>query len=402
MNEKPYTVSELNFYIKNLIDSDKILSKVFVTAEISNFKASPTGHFYFTLKDKFSEISCVMFKNYHYRLKFLPENGLKVNIFGKVAVYQPKGTYQILVEEISPAGLGELHLKIEQLKKKLAGEGLFSEVHKKNIPAGPRKIGVVTSLQGSVIHDIVNTLNKRNDSVGIIISPAVVQGSLAEASIAEAIERLNRYKEVDLIIVARGGGSFEDLMPFNSEKVARAIFNSNIPVISAVGHETDFTISDMAADLRALTPTYAAQACVKSKEELEGEVRTILKRLELILKGRLDKEKIRLSEIIKRIKKRSPGITFSENQQRLDSAVENLFCKIKNILNNNYNKLNYLKKHLNALSPYGILKRGYSITWKLPEREIVKSSGLLKESDLIQTQFFAGSTTSEVVGKEEV
>ena len=258
---EPLTVKQLNLYIKGLIDRDDFLNNVYVKGEISNFKRHYTGHLYFTLKDKDSLIKCVCFKSYTGNIKFEPEDGMQVLIFGQVAAYERDGVYQIYVEGMEQDGLGALYTEFERLKEKLSQKGMFDEAHKKPLPMLPREIGVITSKTGAVIRDIINVTTRRLPNVHIKLYPAAVQGEGAAQTICEGIEYFNNKKNVDVIIVARGGGSIEDLWPFNEEITANAVFNSEIPIISAVGHETDFTICDFVADLRAPTPSAARRAC---------------------------------------------------------------------------------------------------------------------------------------------
>lgn len=272
MKIEPISVTELNKYVKNQIAQDEFLNNVLVKGEISNFKHHYTGHLYFTLKDENSLIKCVMFKTYAENLKFEPTDGMKVLIFGTVSVFERDGVYQIYCKSIDEDGLGDLYLAYEQLKDKLSKKGLFDELHKKKIPFMPKIIGVLTSNTGAVIRDIINVSTRRNPNVYIRLLPVPVQGLNAASKIADGIRIMNEEELADVIILARGGGSLEDLWPFNEEIVARAIFESEIPVISAVGHETDFTIADFVADLRAPTPSAAAELAVTDVSELEYSI----------------------------------------------------------------------------------------------------------------------------------
>ena len=280
----PMTVCELNNYIKDVIDNDFMLNNVYIKGEISNFKNHYSGHMYFTLKDEKSLIKCVMFKSYTSNLDFMPKDGMNVVVLGTVAVFERDGIYQIYVKGMEVDGMGALYTAYEQLKEKLEKEGLFDEKYKKKIPMLPTSIGVVTSKTGAVIRDIINVTTRRYPKVNIKLFPAAVQGKGASSTIVKAIQYFNREKNVDLIIVARGGGSLEDLWPFNEEETARAIFASEIPVISAVGHETDFTIADFVADLRAPTPSAAGELAVPSLDEVIWKIQSTRRRLALALK----------------------------------------------------------------------------------------------------------------------
>ena len=272
----PLSVRELNLYVKDLVDRDDFLNNVYVKGEISNFKRHYTGHLYFTLKDKDSLIKCVMFKSYTSNIKFEPQDGMQVVILGQVAVYERDGVYQIYVKGMEQEGLGALYEAYEKLKAKLEAQGLFDESHKKEIPLLPKAIGVVTSKTGAVIKDIINVTTRRFPNVVIKLYPSAVQGVGAAETIVEGIKYFNKAKNVDTIIIARGGGSLEDLWPFNEEITAHAIYESEIPIISAVGHETDFTIADFVADLRAPTPSAAGELAVPDLEELKWKIQNII------------------------------------------------------------------------------------------------------------------------------
>ena len=272
MEYNAITVSDLNLYIKNKIDADEYLNNVLVKGEISNFKHHYTGHMYFTLKDEKSLIKCIMFKGYTTNLNFIPKDGMKVLLLGSISVFERDGVYQIYVKAMQEDGIGNLYREYEKLKQKLENEGLFSKEHKKQIPCMPKTIGVLTSNTGAVIRDIINVSTRRNPNVRILLYPVPVQGEGAAIKIAEAIKFMNNKQLADVLIVARGGGSLEDLWPFNEEILARAIYESKIPIISAVGHETDFTISDFVADLRAPTPSAAAELAVPNIEDIKENI----------------------------------------------------------------------------------------------------------------------------------
>ncbi|MCL1924317.1 MAG: exodeoxyribonuclease VII large subunit, partial [Defluviitaleaceae bacterium] len=284
--KKILSVTQVNKYIKNILELDVILSGVFVQGELSNFKSSG-GHFYFTLKDENSSLSCVMFKYNASNLKFTPENGLEVMLFGNVSIYEKTGSMQIYVELMEPYGIGALNLSIEQLKKKLLEKGILNENHKKPIPETITNVALITSPTGAVVHDMIKITKARNNNINLIIIPAIVQGNDAEASIINAIEMTNQYNKIDVIILARGGGSTEDLMPFNTEGVAMAIYYSAIPLISAIGHETDFTISDLVADLRASTPSNAIELCIKESINDLAYIRDLLNTIQYIAQNKI-------------------------------------------------------------------------------------------------------------------
>ena len=298
MKYEAISVSELNKYIKEKIANDEILNNVLIKGEISNFKNHYTGHLYFTLKDDSSLIKCIMFKTYTSNLKFTPKDGMKVMVFGTVSVFERDGVYQIYCKAMQEEGMGSLYTAYEELKQKLEKEGLFSMQYKKNIPFMPRIVGVLTSQTGSVIRDIINVSTRRNPNVYIRLLPVPVQGEGAGVKIAEAIQTMNEQNLADVIILARGGGSLEDLWPFNEEVVARAIFASNLPVISAVGHETDFTIADFVADLRAPTPSAAAELAVADVVELQSKLLNYQNRLKLSLKKKVEFMRLKYEKCI--------------------------------------------------------------------------------------------------------
>jgi len=365
-----YTVSQLTSSIKIVLEDS--FRNIWIEGEISNFKAV-AGHFYFTLKDDKSELKCVFFKSSNEKIKFEIKDGMQVLCCGKISIYEQRGVYQLYVARMEPKGAGELQLAFEQLKEKLFKEGLFDEAHKKPIPLLPEKIGVVTSITGAAIRDILHVLNKRFSNVEVIINPVKVQGDGAKEEIASAIEEFNRLGNVDVMIVGRGGGSLEDLWAFNEEIVARAIYNSKIPVISAVGHEIDWTISDFAADMRAPTPSVAAEIVIAKKSELAD----------------------RLDEIEKKITGFPIGIV-KEYEQRLDEIEVGVALRFRHYIELKEENFKLLSEKLGILSPIGILDRGYSISFKLPDRKIIKNSRDIKDGDLIETRVSKGSFISKV------
>jgi exodeoxyribonuclease VII large subunit len=365
-----YTVSQLTSSIKIVLEDS--FRSIWIEGEISNFKAS-AGHFYFTLKDDKSELKCVFFKSSNEKIKFELKDGMQVLCRGRISIYEQRGVYQLYVAGMEPKGVGALQLAFEQLKEKLFKEGLFDEAHKKPIPLIPERIGVVTSITGAAIRDILHVLNKRFSNVEVIINPVRVQGDGAKEDIASAIEEFNRLGNVDVMIVGRGGGSLEDLWAFNEEIVARAIYNSKIPVISAVGHEIDWTISDFTADKRAPTPSVAAEIVIAQKNELAD----------------------RLDEIEKKITD-FPMDMVREYEQRLDEIEEGMVLRFEHYIELKNENFKLLSEKLGILSPVGILDRGYSISFKLPSRKIIKSNKDIKQGDLIETRISKGNFISKV------
>ncbi len=389
------TVTDLNKYIKDKIDNDENLNSVLVKGEISNFKNHYTGHLYFTLKDENSLIKCIMFKSSAVNLKFMPKDGMKVIIYGTVSVFERDGVYQIYCKMMQEDGMGSLHIAFEELKSKLGAEGLFSEDHKKKIPIMPKCIGVLTSNTGSVIRDIINVSTRRNPNVYIKLLPVPVQGEGAAVKIAEAIKIMNEKKLADVIIVARGGGALEDLWPFNEEIVARAIYQSELPIISAVGHETDFTIADFVADLRAPTPSAAAELAVPNISDVLLKLKSYNNRYRLALKKKVDFMKLSYEKCMNRRAFREPLQTINERYILLDKNVKSIQNEIMSIYKDKKSKaINTIQK-LDALSPLKTLTRGYSITEM--NGKVVKSVKELKENDEINIRFKDGVTKAKIV-----
>jgi len=378
------SVSEINKYIKELISRDLILSNVWVRGEISNYKSHYSGHMYFTLKDENCLIKCVMFKSRNEYLKFVPENGMKVIVKGYVSVFERDGQYQLYAEEMQPDGIGDLHMAFEQLKKRLELEGLFDKKYKKPIPYLPKSIGVVTSSTGSVIRDIINIVSRRFSNVELKLFPVAVQGESAPAQIAHGIKKLNELGCVDVIIVARGGGSLEELWAFNEEIVARSIFESKIPVISAVGHETDFTIADFVADLRAPTPSAAAELVVPERQSLERKIIDLEARLRHSILRNLNLKKIQLQNIQNSAAFRQPYDRIYQERMNLDILNKNLIKSIGTRMDRERSNLSLLIGKLNALSPLAILSRGYTIARNKSNDLIVKSISDVTCGDMLE------------------
>ena len=394
MKYNAVTVTQLNKYLKDKFDEDENLGAILVKGEISNFKNHYTGHLYFTLKDENSLIKCIMFKSYAERLAFKPKDGMKVMVFGSVSVFERDGVYQIYAKTMMEDGMGDLHEQFEKLKAKLEKEGLFDELHKKPIPLYPKVVGVLTSQTGAVIRDIINVSTRRNPNVYIRLLPVPVQGPGAAEQIAEKIKIMNEKKLADVLIIGRGGGSLEDLWPFNEEIVARAIYESELPVISAVGHETDFTIADFVADLRAPTPSAAAELAVPDVYELKQKINNYQNRCRISLKKQVELMRLRYEKCMK-----SRVFTEPLRKQRdlnvlLDSYVQRLETKIKNIQKNNYTSYIELVTKLDTLSPLKTLTRGYSLTEK--DGKIIKNATELKSKDKVRLVFFNGEKNAEI------
>jgi exodeoxyribonuclease VII large subunit len=394
MQAKIYTVSKITRDIKNLLEQS--FPTIWVEGEISNYTLHSSGHRYFSLKDQNAQIRSVLFRWEGKRLVFEPQDGMKVYALGNLTVYEKSGQYQLNVIRLHPVGIGELELAFQQLKEKLYNEGLFDESHKKPIPAYPETIGVVTSPTGAAIRDIIKIIHRRDPGVKIILNPVRVQGEGAADEIARAIKDFNQYKKVDLLIVGRGGGSLEDLWAFNGEIVARAIYDSKIPVISAVGHEVDFTIADFVADLRAPTPSAAAELAVKNRIEVLKEVKNLFKTLISTQRFILDDYKFRII-----MAKESYGFKkaidlIAQKAQRSDELLKNLIKEIKKYFDSKKKSLSLVLGRLNALSPLAVLERGYSLTRKLPGLQIIRDAGSLKLKDEIEVRFFKGKIEAEV------
>ena len=389
------TVSDLNLYIKDKIANDEALNAVVVKGEISNFKAHYTGHFYFTLKDDKSLIKCVMFKSYAERVNFKPKDGMKVIVFGGVSVFERDGIYQIYVKAMQEQGIGDLYAKFEKLKQDLEKEGLFDEKHKKKIPMMPKVIGVLSSQTGSVIKDIINVSTRRNPNCYIRLLPVPVQGPGAAKEIAKGIKTMNDNNLADVIILARGGGSLEDLWPFNEEIVARAIFESNIPIISAVGHETDFTISDFVSDLRAPTPSAAAELANPDVFELQNRINSLKERARISLKKKVEVLNLKLNKLTNSRVFTNPMQNIENNYLRVDKYIKSLENSIK--LKQKEAEKSFIEQitKLDALSPLKTLTRGYSIIEK--ENKLIKSSKELTSGDEVQIRLIDGEKKAKIL-----
>lgn len=395
MEYNPITVTDLNKYIKNKIDGDEMLNNVLVKGEISNFKNHYTGHMYFTLKDENSLIKCVMFKSYTTHLSFMPKDGMKVMVLGSVAVFERDGIYQIYAKAMKEDGLGSLYTAYEELKKKLEQEGLFAESHKKKIPFMPKTIGVLTSNTGAVIRDIINVSTRRNPGVHIRLYPVPVQGPGAAEKIAEGIKFMNENKLADVLIIGRGGGSLEDLWPFNEEIVARAIYDSELPIISAVGHETDFTIADFVADLRAPTPSAAAELAVANIDDVRETLKLYNNRYKVALKKKIELMRLSYEKCMARPAYKNPTQKINEQYMVIDMKVKalqnSMMLKLKEA------KTSFVKEtaKLDSLSPLKTLTRGYSIVTE-QDGKIIKSVNDLNSGEKVNLRLSDGQKTATI------
>ncbi len=445
MSQKTYTVSQLTYMIRDRIDEDPRLQDIWIQGEISNFTHHRRGHMYFTLKDAFSKVRAVMFARHNRTLSFQPEEGMNVLARGYVSVYERDGQYQLYVLDMQPDGLGSLFLAFEQLKKRLEAEGLFAPERKKPLPPFPRVIGVITSLSGAAVRDILTTIQRRYPVVRVIIAPVEVQGSRAASSIVQAIQMMNQQQEADVLIVGRGGGSIEELWAFNEEVVARAIAASKIPVISAVGHETDVTIADFAADVRAATPTAAAELAVPLYSELVERIDQLTARLKRAIRGRLQQEAIRLQRISQYSLFRRPESLVQRQEQRLDHLLDRLRFSLQtrlnaavsflqdlqhrlvsvdpgHRLNQETERLRLLRyrldkgmqgiyqrkshqfsstlRHLDALSPLKVMQRGYALV-RSEAGDLIFSTDQVALGDLLQVQLRDGILDCQVYRMED-
>ena len=410
------SISDLTRYIKAKFDTDVHLNRIYLKGEISNFKHHTRGHMYFTLKDEFSRINAVMFASSANGLSFEPEDGMKVLVEGRITVYEASGNYQIYVTDMQVDGLGSLYIEFEKLKKKLNDEGLFDVKYKKNIPRFPKKIGIITAPTGAAIRDILSTIKRRYPICETILFPALVQGSGAKESIVDQIKRTQDF-DLDLIICGRGGGSIEDLWAFNEEIVARAIFASKIPIISAVGHEPDFTIADYVADLRAPTPTGAAEMAVPNMNDINNYLNQIKIRSNESINNIIKHNKVRLQNIKESYILKNPMSMYEVKEQKLDNYIDNLnrfielvieknkarFRNVKEnyilknpsvLLEENKNKINLIIRSLELLNPLSILDKGYSIVSM--NKKVIKDISEIKKGDKLEVKFSKGNMEAVV------
>ena len=383
-----YSVSELNLYIKQMFDSDRTMRAVSVKGEISNFTYHRSGHLYFTLKDAEGQIKAVMFRSSAARLKFIPENGMKVLIRGSVSVYQRDGTYQLYVNSMEPDGIGALYLAYEQLKERLFNEGLFDQINKKDIPHYPETVGVITSATGAAIRDIINVTGRRYPLAKIILYPSLVQGDGAEKNLIEALDYFEKSHLADVIIIGRGGGSIEDLWAFNSEALARKIYAAKTPIISAVGHETDFTICDFVADLRAPTPSAAAEIAVPDIREVALRIDSIADGLISNLNHFVIHKRERLSHVCESRALKFPFELFEKKKEDLTGVKKELSDTLRSTLKDKRNELMLFGEKIGALNPMSVLMRGFSLAEK--DSRVIKSADEIKVGDKINITFSKG------------
>lgn len=386
---KVYSVSELNNYVKGILDSNENLKYIFVEGEISNYKAHYSGHLYMTVKDEISAVKAVMFAGNASKLRFRPENGMKILAFGTVSLFPRDGSYQLYISDMQPDGIGALSIAFEQLKKKLQAEGLFAPEHKKPIPLFPERVGVITSSTGAAIQDIFNVLKRRYPVAQVVVRSAQVQGEGAAQDIARAINEFNDMKAADVLIVGRGGGSIEDLWAFNEEILARAVYASDIPVISAVGHETDYTICDFVADMRAPTPSAAAELAVPDMQELKSDLISYRQYLYNLARRRIDTEKNKLRTIEKSGALRDPITKINDNRRNLLYLSDRMTDLAKKSVDGNKIRFSELAGKLDALSPLKVISRGYALVSS--DEGIVKSTADIKCGDDLQIDLSDGS-----------
>lgn len=390
------SVSQLNRYIKMNFDADENLANIFISGEISNFTNHyRTGHLYFTLKDDSAAVRAVMFNSSAKRLKFMPEDGMKVIARGRVSVYEASGQYQLYVDDMQPDGVGALNLAYEQLKEKLQKEGLFSEHHKKPLPPYPEKVGVITSPTGAAVRDIINVLGRRFPYAEIVFCPVLVQGDGAHLQLTDAVNMFNSERAADVIIIGRGGGSIEDLWEFNDEGLARAVYNSEIPVISAVGHETDFTICDFVADMRAPTPSAAAELVVPDANELQYALSALKNRMFLNVSSGIADRRSRLEYLTSKGALKSPDEMLSNRSQRLDTAFSKMLSSYENRIGGKKVEFISAATALSKLDPMSVLMRGFAFVSDKSGKNVYSSQALAK-GDKINVRFHDGSAVCEV------
>ena len=393
MNDKYINITDLNNYIKSRIDSDGFLNKVYLKGEISNFKNHTRGHLYFTLKDDYSRLSAVMFYNNATTLNFKPEDGMNVLVEGRISSYPAQGTYQIYVEKMEMDGLGNLYIKYEKLKKKLSEAGLFDETHKKPITKYPKKIGIITASTGAAVRDIISTIKRRYPICETILFPTLVQGDGAKENIVRQIKKANEF-DLDVIICGRGGGSIEDLWAFNEECVAYAIYESKIPIISAVGHEPDFTIADYVADLRAPTPTGAAEMAVPTVMEINNRLNQYVLRLNKNIKNTVNNNFIRLRNLKNSYVLKNPLGLYEIKEQKLDNYIDILNNIINRTIKDKNHRYEMLVNTLKLVNPLNILEKGYSIVKH--ENKLINDVTNIKEKDEITIKLYKGEIKAEV------
>ena len=388
-------------YIRRLFERDNLLGRVRVWGELSNFRRHHSGHCYFTLKDAGASLRCVMFRSKAVGLKFVPRDGLRVRLAGNVSVYERDGNYQLYVESMLPDGLGDLSAAFAKLREKLLAEGLFDESRKQPIPVMPKAIGVVTSPTGAALRDIVTVARRRHGGIPIILVPAQVQGEEAPEQIVRGIELLDRLDRVDVIVIGRGGGSIEELWAFNDERVVRAVAAAVTPIVSAVGHQTDFTLSDFAADLRAATPSQAAELVVPDRSELLRRLSSARRRLNQALRHRLIERRLRLERCLQSSLFRRPQELLRDRSQLLDQLSERLTHALKTALDERQQRLRIANEKLNLLNPWGVLQRGYSVV-RRPDGAVISSAEAVETGESLDVWLHRGKLAVTVTRAERV
>ncbi len=399
MNRPIFSVAQVNNYVKSLMDRDPILQNLWIRGEISNYKLHSSGHMYFTLKDAQSRIRCVFFKYYNDDLDFLPSEGMGVIIKGNISLYTKDGQYQFYVEHMEKDGIGELHKALEALKIKLSEHGLFNEEHKKKLPPFPKKIAVITSHTGAAVHDIIKVITKRNPSVDILIIPVAVQGESAKDQISAAIDYANTRDDIEILIIGRGGGSIEELWAFNEEKVAWSIFRSTIPVISAVGHETDFTISDLVADVRAATPSAAGEIAVPEISTISSTLDRLTTGLHNSITNYLKDQFNRVHSLSNSYILKYPERLFTTEEQRLDYNIERITAYITSIIKEKSDKFLGLVSYLEVLNPLSVMMRGFCILTDESSNKIIRSIHHLYEDMPARIRLVDGVATCRITSK---
>ncbi|MCY6370313.1 exodeoxyribonuclease VII large subunit [Clostridium ganghwense] len=401
MHIKTLTVSQLNSYIKKVLDNDFILRNACIKGEISNLKLHSSGHMYFSLKDEYGKINCIMFRSYASSIKFEPENGDKVIVKGRVSVYAKDGLYQFYCEEMEQDGIGDLFLAFEKLKEKLSKEGIFDENNKKKIPKYPRKIGVVTSPTGAAIRDIINVAKRRNNSVDLLIYPTLVQGEKASLSIIEAIKYLDKREDVDTIILARGGGAIEELWAFNNEELAYTIYKCSTPIVSGVGHETDFTICDFVSDLRVPTPSAAAEIAVFNLQQINDKLVDYRDILYDEMQNGISRRYDDLKSLYNNLKLHNPTTYIANQYAKLDNLKQNITYKITSKVDIEKERLSKLNSLLGAHNPLNILNKGYSLVQDT-DNTVVSSAKQIKQLSEIKIIFKDGKIKANIDKVEDI
>ena len=399
MDRPIFSVAQVNDYVKASLDRDPVLQNLWVRGEISNFKLHSSGHMYFTLKDEQSRIRCVFFRYYSSSLGFNPSDGMGVILRGNISLYIKDGQYQFYVEHMEKDGIGRLHAAFEALKIKLREEDLFSQEHKKPLPLYPKKIAIITSHTGAAVHDIIKVITKRNPMADILVLPVAVQGESAKDQISAAIDYANTRGDIELLIIGRGGGSIEELWAFNEEKVARAIFSSRIPVISAVGHETDFTISDLVADVRAATPSAAGEIAVIEINKIYAGLNALNIRLQNSIEHYFKEQVNKIQNLSDSYVLKYPGRLFSNEEQRLDYIIDRMIACIANILGAKSDDFIRLVSYLEALNPLSVMMRGFCILLNEDNKTVIRSVNSLYENMPARIRMIDGTATCKITGK---